>query len=168
MLKKSSMRFCYISIFVALVVLFLIIYNQEETLDTLLPEIYELPMTVTASELEEKGFINLTKPQQKPVDAVVMFFSKENAPRKKLLKTFTETEKGLVLRIFEHNDSNKLVSMYTYYVVEQFAENNGVTFKRYCDNVKNTDGTIEVWLRAAVADGSYPQYPDHLLYRYLG
>jgi len=129
--------------------------------------LYDLPATTTAEDLEKQGFVNLTDVQNGPVEKVESYF-KIDAYFPQILKTFTETDEGLVVRIFQRHRTARMVSMTTYKVQLQGAVDPGAFYQIQPQLKTGDDGTQEVWLVRLDSSSKQPTGYEQLLYRYQG
>lgn len=129
---------------------------SEQDIDALRQEVYALPPNTTAAELEKMGYLDLTEVQSEVPEQIGSLLHKD-----RLVKTFVNTEKGPVIRIFSSNRAIRQLKMNTnYYVRDQYEEDPGRTFELRFEEVELDDGVTEVWLRA---DGRIPNREDYLL-----
>ena len=141
---------------------------QPPAWDRLLYQIYELPASTTADQLEQDGYIDLTAPQSSRLVEVDTFFSDDALAGDNILKTFTVEADEPVIRVFCRDKNSLLVKMTTYYVRQQFAEDPGRPFDLQREERAGADGTVEVWLSARTPDGRQAPESDLLLYCHAG
>lgn len=134
--------------------------------DRLLYQIYELPTSTTAAQLERAGYIDLTDLQKSRRAEVDTFFSTDALTDDNILKTVTVEADEPVIRVFYRYQGPQQVSMVAYYVRQQFAEIHSRQFALQREERTGADGTAEVWLNAYTQDGQRDPENDYLLYRY--
>lgn len=127
-----------------------------------LKKIQALPADATAAELEQMGFLDLTRVRSGPVEEVNEFFSGQ----KQTLTFFTETEDGPVVQLLTFPDGN-LLHVSAYFVRQQRLQTPNHVFACRLDGVAGENGVTEVWLRGTEPpEGGVPDWTDYLLYRY--
>lgn len=142
-----------------------LIQHYNSSFVRLTQEIYDLPTTTTAEDLEMQGFINLTDVQEGPIPKVEEFF-RVDAYFPQIFKTFTVTDDGLVVRIFQRHRTAKTVSILTYLVQLQGAQSPNALYELQPEVKTGTDGVQEVWLVGLDPYTKQPSGYNHLLYRY--
>lgn len=127
-------------------------------------ELAKLSPTKTAADLEKMGYVDLTQVQPAALEDVDAFFRNNNF-NELMLKTFTETEDGLIVRAFLYYRNANFIQMFAYNVQEQKLLGNP-SVNMQLDRVETADGITEVWLRGYRPDDSVPDPMDFLLYRF--
>ncbi len=162
--KTKKLLLLIVVLFVGLVSFFLV-QRYNSSFYRLTQEIYDLPTSTTAEDLERQGFLDLTDVQDGPIQKVESFFEVD-AYFPQIFKTFTVTDEGLVIRIFQRHRTEKTVSMLTYLVQIQGAQNPNALYKLQPEVKTAIDGTQEVWLVGLDPATKQSNGYDHLLYRY--
>lgn len=147
------------------VVAYVLVHRYNSSFERLTQEVYDLPTTTTAEDLERQGFLNLTDVQEGPIRKLENFFDPYSYTSQ-ICKTFTATDKGLVVRIFQRHRADKMVSMLTYLVQVQGALDPNAIYELQSQVKTGADGTQEVWLVGLDPATKQPNGSDHLLYRY--
>lgn len=133
-------------------------------------EILVMSPDTTAEDLEEDGYLNLTGIQDEQIPEIVTFLHGDSFFRPVILKTFTESEDGPVIRYFHRPDGSQTVYMTTYFVVDQRSLNMNCPFSTALTETVNADGLTEVWLvqteNMSVHAPSYPVIDPVLFYTY--
>ncbi|MDO5401417.1 MAG: hypothetical protein Q4F17_10660 [Eubacteriales bacterium] len=146
-----------------------------EDVDDILSELYALPATATASDLERLGYVDLTEIQPGRLEDVSSYFVSTALPlgmkpvdrKRPLLKTFVSTGDGLFVHVFDCDESAALAAMVVSYNVKtQRSDGSPRTFRLQREEVKAQNGVVEVWLRAHTPDVLAPDGDDFLLYQY--
>ena len=154
--------------FSVFIIICLFIYDKNSSLDHLQQKLYALPPDITIEELEGKGFFNLTEIQSGRINTIQRFFNK-SVLGIRYIQTFIITQEGPVIRLFYRHPNSNLVSVTTYNVVSQQAENPGMQLNVKCEETEVSDGITEVWLRGFAQNNS-PNFGilpyEFLLYRY--
>lgn len=123
-----------------------------------------LPSSVTAQELEEEGFIDLTGVYTGPNEAVEQF---RNGQRL-VLNGFTQGKDGLVIELYSFLDDAQLC-VERYFVEQQRWEHPNRTFTVRWHEETGSDDLVEVWLysQQPANQDSIPSWTNHRLYRYI-
>lgn len=158
---KSWKSFGFVLLFAAtLLVLLFLLYPRQQSINSLIEEIYALPTNTTIQTLEQDGYLNLTDTQPERISEIHAFFQSETMFRPTILKTVTEGTDGPIICLFYHSEQSSIVYMTTYDVARQAVYALGSTYYTHTTEVSKDNLITEVWLEP------HNDYEPHLIYSY--
>lgn len=166
--KKMILLCCIVGICLVGIIIGVQYPTQSSRIADFWAALYDLPADTTASQLESDGFVNLSGLKEGRIPELASFFSQRTISHKNQVNTFTESEDGPVIRVFNCDETFTTVTMCIYHVAGQYVEGPAQSFLLQSYEVKTDDGITQVWLAAHNLDGSEPLHKDFMLYQYTG
>ena len=158
---KNRRIWGFVLLFVTtLLVLLFLLYPREQSIGSLIQEIYSLPTDTTIQTLEQDGYLNLTDTQSERISDIHAFFQGETMFRSTILKTVTDGTNGPLIRVFYRPKQSSIVYMTTYDVARQAVYALNSTYYIQTTEVSRDDCVIEVWLEP------HNDFEPYLLYSY--
>lgn len=158
--KKEKISGITLLLVVALLILFFLLYPREQSIDSLIQEIYALPMDTTIQTLEQDGYFNLTDVQPERIPDIHVFLQGDSMFRPTILKTVTVGTDGPLIRMFYRPEQSSIIYMTTYDVAHQAVYALNITYYTQTTEISKDNCVTEVWLEP------HNGYEPYLLYCY--